>query len=791
MNLKRISVGVISALVVVLIAGNLQGAQTSDPTPNPYQVVWDSPSEDWGGSMPIGNGEVAVNVWFDGQGRVHLLFARTDAWDDYGRLVKVGAVDVALTGGELAPEQATPFRQELDATTGIVRASYGAEGNETRVKVWVEPNRPNVVVEIESDHELAPTAETTLLRDQNETLVAPEVSDLWHTPDNSERVVVQSDKILASPSLEASRRVGTFHRNVKTKYYDEIAKTQGLDDIPCYSADPYVNRTFGILLSCDDAKRNDAKTLQGAPGRSRRFEIAVHTAQTPTFDEWLEQIVKIADEAAATPVEERRAQTEQYWRDFSERSWVRFSPNQSALTDLDDDARDAVATETFNVTRAYALQRYAFACQGRGNYPIKFNGGLFTHAHPGLPASHDYRKWGPGYWWQNTRLPYYTMLKSGDFDLMQPLFEHYCGLVPLCCARARKYLGVDGAYFPECIYLDGAVFPETYGLKPWRDRDDKLQASGWHKREWVGGLELAFLAIQYYEFTQDETFLKEKALPTANAVLKFFDSLYRVDPATGKMKMSPAQALETWWDCDDPAPEIAGIRAVCERLIALPDALATAQDRAFWNELLAKTPELPVRHDDASGLDALAAAARFEHKSNVETPELYSVFPFRLYSFEKPGAELARNAYQLRLNHYSTGWAQDDLFCAYLGDAQGARENLVKRVANVAQSERFPIFWGPNFDWIPDQDNGGILDAAVQSVALQTDGDRVMIAPALPKEWNVEFKLWAAKNTRVHAAIIDGKLVSLNVEPKSRAQDAVLCLPGAEKAESAASTTLR
>ena len=29
------------------------------------------------------------------------------------------------------------------------------------------------------------------------------------------------------------------------------------------------------------------------------------------------------------------------------------------------------------------------------------------------------------------------------------------------------------------------------------------------------------------------------------------------------------------------------------------------------------------------------------------------------------------------------------------------------------------------------------------------------------------------------------------IEPKSRAQDAVLCLPGAEKAESAASTTLR
>ena len=70
------------------------------------------------------------------------------------------------------------------------------------------------------------------------------------------------------------------------------------------------------------------------------------------------------------------------------------------------------------------------ACSGRGNSPIKFNGSIFTvdtknldNRFAGFDA--DYRQWGGPYWWQNTRLPYWSMLEAGDFDLMQPLFKMY------------------------------------------------------------------------------------------------------------------------------------------------------------------------------------------------------------------------------------------------------------------------------------------------------------------------------------------------------------------------------
>ena len=73
------------------------------------------------------------------------------------------------------------------------------------------------------------------------------------------------------------------------------------------------------------------------------------------------------------------------------------------------------------------------ACSGRGHFPIKFNGGLFTADWdmPDESYDADYRRWGGGYWWQNTRLIYWGLLANGDFDLMRALFRMYRDMLPL------------------------------------------------------------------------------------------------------------------------------------------------------------------------------------------------------------------------------------------------------------------------------------------------------------------------------------------------------------------------
>ena len=505
----------------------------------------------------------------------------------------------------------------------------------------------------------------------------------------------------------------------------------------------------GRILDRITPGKADGFLLDTYPGNSLRFiagHIVLNHKNALSADRWHHVAATVAPEAGE----------------------VRLFADGRLVAKAAFDNADAA----FVVSRGYALQRYINACAGRGRYPIKFNGSIFTVPYPDKPGGPDYRRWGPGYWWQNTRLPYIGMCASGDFDLMQPLFNMYArDILPVCMVRTRKYFGHAGAYFPECMYFWGAVFTSTYGWTPYEDRKDPLQESGWHKWEWVPGPELVAMMLDYYDYTLDEDFLRREVLPVANQVLLFFRDHYRVN-ARKKLDMHPAQACETWWDCTNPMPELAGLHAVTARLLALPHNLTRSNDRAFWAALREELPDLPTREVD--GGRALAPAERFAKKRNIENPELYAVFPFRLVSFEKDNRDLGLLALKHRWDRGNFGWRQDELFMAYLGLAEDARRNVVARARNHDKNSRFPAFWGPNYDWVPDQDHGGVLVKAVQAMLLQSEGRKIFLLPAWPKDWDVEFKLHAPYRTTVECTVRRGGIRRLNVEPETRRRDVVI-----------------
>ena len=435
----------------------------------------------------------------------------------------------------------------------------------------------------------------------------------------------------------------------------------------------------------------------------------------------------------------------------------------------------SVADECAAITLRYAAQRYLNGCTGRGRLPIRFNGSLFTMSHKGDP---DYRQWGHGYWWQNTRLPYYTMFASGDLDMLQPLFNMYCGLIDFNVKRTRKYLGHGGAYFPECMQPWGDHFLSVYSANrflqyekgAWKDRADKLQLSGWHKYEWVGQLELSLMLLRYYAFTQDDAWFKTKALPSVREYVRYFDEHYKLD-ANGRYLMHPAQATEMWWNCTNPMPEIAGLTCVTEMLLALPKGVLSEDDRALFAKIRARIPDLPTRK--LGGKVAFAPADKFAGRHNFETPELYCVFPFRLCSFEKPNVEIGRHSYREgRMYKLYHGWAQDEVNAAYLGMTEEARKHIADRALTHSKKiYRWPAYWGPNFNWCPDQDEGGIFLITIQSMLMQYDGDKIFLLPAWPKDWNCDFKLHAPKNTVIQGHVENGELKDLVVTPASRRKD--------------------
>jgi hypothetical protein len=120
----------------------------------------------------------------------------------------------------------------------------------------------------------------------------------------------------------------------------------------------------------------------------------------------------------------------------------------------------------------------------------------------------------------------------------------------------------------------------------------------------------------------------------------------------------------------------------------MPGNVVSADDRAFFAKIRARLPELPTRTlggqragRPTESAIVFAPAEIYKRHGNVETPELYCVFPFRLSSFEKPNAEIGRRTYtDGRFHKLYFGWAQDELNAAYLGIAEEAREHIVDRV---------------------------------------------------------------------------------------------------------------
>lgn len=140
------------------------------------------------------------------------------------------------------------------------------------------------------------------------------------------------------------------------------------------------------------------------------FKIYIGTAQSPSTNvgQWVHSLIEAASDLETASQES----TISWWHAFWDRSYIIINP-------------DAGAEDSgFQVGKNYQYFRYMMACNAKGKYPTKFNGGLFTfdpyYVSSDYPYTPDYRKWSGGtFTAQNQRLLYWPLLKSGDYDIMQ------------------------------------------------------------------------------------------------------------------------------------------------------------------------------------------------------------------------------------------------------------------------------------------------------------------------------------------------------------------------------------
>ncbi|HVS95362.1 MAG TPA: hypothetical protein VHE54_02720, partial [Puia sp.] len=476
--------------------------------------------------------------------------------------------------------------------------------------------------------------------------------------------------------------------------------------------------------------------------------------------------------AVRTHASDARDATRQWWSAFWKRSFVCIG----------GDAPDG--SPQWQAGRNYQLFRYMLGCNAFGNYPTKFNGGLFTFdpslTDPSLPFTPDYRKWSGGtFTAQNQRLVYWPMIRSGDFDLLVPQFELYLRLLPTADLRTRVYWGHGGACFTEQLENFGLPNPAEYGWDRPADFDKGLEYNAWLEYEWDTVLEFCLMMLETERYTGRDI---HRWLPFIEDCLRFFDEHYqylarsrgrKALDGDGHLVLYPGSAAETYKMAYDASSTIAGLHTVLTRLLQLPPEYANDSTRAEWTGMLGRLP--PISFRTMNGHPTIAPARLWERVNNTECPQLYPVFPWGLYGIGRPGLDTAVNTYRydtdaIKFRSYE-GWKQDDIFAARLGLTDEAAKWTIDKLRDGPH--RFPAFWGPGYDWTPDHNWGGSGMIGLQEMLLQTDGKKMWLFPAWPRAWDVHFKLYAPYSTTVEATLKNGRLVQLDVQPERRKKDLI------------------
>jgi len=684
---------------------------SEEPKVSDYNVVWDSPSQNAAGSMPIGNGEVGANFWVEPSGDMVFYISRTDAWSETGELYKLGRIRVST---QPAITSANDFRQTLDLENGRITLC----GAGMALNFFIDGEANTLYLSGTAEEPVQASVKAEVWRTKEET--ANWLRSINGCPDQ------QLFRVFPDHIQKETDALMVYHHNSQSSY-NATLDFQGIEIENRASYDPFKDRCFGYRVTGTGMKRVTSQELR-TPEPTKVIDICI-----PTFSGIFHNASKRVDEMRQqaecdVSAEEAMARTARFWNDFWDRSYI-------YVQTPDDDL-------TFRINSSYILQRWIQAGAGRGNYPIKFNGTLFTVdpqlTDAGENPSPDYRRWGGDYWWQNTRLNYHPMLKSGDYDMMKPLFEHYFRNLPMMKALALALTGVDGALSPETATVFGTFCCSDYGARD--GSGDKFANNQYIRYHWDSSVEMISLMLDYYDYTQDTEFVSSRLVPYAREMLKFYKNFYGRDD-NGKLLISPTQALETYWyDVANDMPTVAGLRDILPRLLALPEEIGSPEDIALWTEMNDIVPDLPLM--TMNGKTEFAPAEEYHpQRCNVENPRLYPIFPFHLCNISTDNLQIGIDSYWDREAQDNFGWSQDGQEAARLGLADEAARLLDIHTQNSNPNFRFKAIWGPNYDWTPDQDHGASLLMILQEMVLQTWNGKDYVLPAFPKDWGVKYKL--------------------------------------------------
>ena len=740
-----------------------------------YYITWDSPSKHSGESMPLGGGDIGLNVWVE-NGDILFYLGKTGAFDENNTLLKLGRVRLQLSPN---PFEGTAFKQELQVDKGQVIITGESNGVKGSVSLWVDVKHPNVYVDVQANRKVDVEASYESWRHEDRYPKKRENnanSWKWAPP---HEVVTKRDRVEA-----VDHKIVFFHQNIDSTVFDIVVRQQGMESVKDSLYNPLADLVSGGMMQGKGFRFTEQRlgkymdtdykawVLKSKKAATKHaLQVALHVAGPVSPEQWRQQLQDLSNSGEErTKIKQRNLA---WWQDFWERSYIRIQPTNANAEN-----------ESWQVGRNYQLFRFMLAANAYGEYPTKFNGGLFTYDPSSIDSSMnftpDFRNWGGGtHTAQNQRLVYWPMLKSGDFDMMPAQFKFYQRIQGNAEWRSKVYWGHKGASFTEQIENFGLPNPAEYNWKRPKDYDKGLEYNAWLEYQWDTVLEFCMMMLETANYNGEDV---RPYIPFIESCLRFFDEHYqyrarqlgsKILDQHDHLVFYPGSSAETYKMAYNASTTIAALQEVTGRMLSLPSELLDEELRGYLETFQKKIPPLPVR--EWEGKKMLAPAERWSRINNTESPQLYGVYPWGIYGVGRPDIDVALNTFHhdadvLKFRSH-VGWKQDNIFAARLGLTEEAKQFTTLKLKDA--DRRFPTFWGPGFDWVPDHNWGGSGMIGLQEMLMQAVDEKIYLFPAWPAEWDVDFKLHAPKQTTVEGKLRKGKLIDLQVVPETREKDVI------------------
>lgn len=661
-----------------------------------YTGIMKGPME----SIPVGNGDLGANIWAEKDG-IYFLLSKTDAFSRLHRLIKTGFLKFTL-----------PNKKAFDTLEFHLSLEEGMlkiKNEDISFEIYADANNPIYVINISGD---IGGGKLSLInyRSEPEKIDPTDRSNYQLNHEKNTHIDFDCTEDADTVFSIDDETLGQYHRNSESLYKFSLHH-QHLEDYE--GDDPLTDLTFGFLAYSPDVNIK-GESLEFKKG-AKNARVIIHSLceKCGKPEEFIDKIKNIP--------ETDREKHISYWKEMWNKSYVYMSGSKKAE----------------KLTQGYILQRYMNICAGKGKYPIKFNGSIFTcQPSPHREENMDYRNWGGYYWLQNTRLIYWSMLYSGDYELMLPFFRLYTDNLNFAKYRTKKYFGYDGAFYPETMSIFAAYADTNYGWNRY-GLSDGVTENTYIRYYYCGALEVALMMLLYCRNSGNMEFLKEECLPFVYENLKFFKN--RFTQPDGSMRFQPTSSLETWHSCIDDSPNIAGLKTVCETLKTFSEA--SDELKKFADSILKALPKLPM---GKKGFKKVVLPFRKnvdKVKLNCENPELYTVFPYGIYKVGEKDLNIGINTFKKRKEKASCGWQQHGIQAAFLGLKKETLKEITRNCENTNKNCIFPAFYGPNYDWLPDQDNGSVMNIAILKALVQSNSEKIFLFPAWDKNISVSFRL--------------------------------------------------